>query len=216
MKLKVMLLIYLLSISAPVMAIVINLPSDFNILLSEQNSTSLYFYSEPGDYIGQGHEWSYKQGDGDFWIGFNLDNGVAFRFNNSRYVPFGESVTWTTDFAAALEEGLQVGYYENATRFPFQDFNSNGLNISGDGRGSNRLGGHFEILEILLGPEDTVMRFDALFVQYSENESAMGTPALFGRVRYNSNFQVIPEPSSILLFCMGSIGLLIFRKIKNG
>jgi hypothetical protein len=189
------------------------LPSNFNNNLAEQYGTSLYFYSEPGDYVGQGREWFYAPTDGKFSISRNFDKGVNFGFSNFGLVDFQESTWWNANFAAPFEQTLMPGFYDGATRFPFQNASKSGLDFGGDGRGCNRLGGRFDILEAKYESDGTVSSFDAVFAQYCENEAATGTPALFGRVRYNaSNTDVASTPESSGILGLVGFGTLALWK----
>ncbi len=175
------------------------IPSGFNDSLAQQYSTSLYFYSEPGDYIGQGQQWFYAPTDGVFSISRNFDNGISFYFNNFNLVDFQDSTWWNADFTAPFQQTLIPGFYDFTTRFPFQSDNQPGLSITGDGRGCNQSGGRFDVLEAQYGSDGIINSFDAIFSQYCENETAQGSPALFGRVRYNAaDSTAVPEPSSLL------------------
>jgi PEP-CTERM motif len=180
-----------LGISTSAWSASFQLPTNFNDSLAQQYSTSLYFYSQTGDYVGQGREWFYSPTDGTFSISRNFANGIGFSFNNS--------TRWSADFAAPFQQTLIPGFYDSATRFPFQASNTPGLNVSGAGRGCNVSGGRFDVLQAQYGSNGAVQSFDAIFSQYCENITAQGTPALYGRVRYNAgNSTGVPEPSSLL------------------
>jgi hypothetical protein len=145
-----------LGISTSAWSASFQLPTNFNDSLAKQYSTSLYFYS----------------------ISRNFANGIGFSFNNS--------TRWSADFAAPFQQTLIPGFYDSATRFPFQASNTPGLNVSGAGRGCNVSGGRFDVLQAQYGSNGAVQSFDAMFSQYCENITAQGTPALYGRVRYNA------------------------------
>ncbi len=137
-------------------------------------ATYLYFNSEPGDYIGQGREQTLTDEDGVFTATTNYDNGVSIRYNGTTW--------WNLNFAAPNEEQLQPGPYEDATRFPFQSPTEPGLDVSGDGRGCNKLTGRFDILEISYNADGEIDRFAADFEQHCEGVD----PALYGSIRINS------------------------------
>ncbi|WP_417908504.1 hypothetical protein [Candidatus Electronema sp. PJ] len=143
----------------------------------------LYYRSETGDYIGQGKEKTYTDADLTFSASKNYDNGVTVSMENFTDTPF---LWWDANFAAPGDVLLQVGVYENATRFPFQASNVPGLDFSGDGRGCNELTGRFEVKEIVYGAGDTITSFAADFEQHCEG----GEAALYGSVRYNSDVPV--------------------------
>jgi len=73
---------------------------------------------------------------GTFFANRNFDNGVSIFYS-------GGGHSWNLDFAAPFDAPLTPGTYANATRWPFQANGVPGLNISGDGRGSNTLTGSF-------------------------------------------------------------------------
>ena len=67
-------------------------------------------------------------------------------------------------------------------RFPFQDPGHPGLDVSGDGRGSNTLTGWFRVDEVAYGPNGEVLVFAATFEQHSEGKPRR----LRGQVYYNA------------------------------
>lgn len=178
--------------------------------------TTLYYFSEPGDYIGQGETVWVSDTDGfDFFVSRNFDNGISFSINNFNdpTVPFQDQQWWNLDFAAPFNADLVAGPYEGATRFPFQDASEPGLSFSGNGRGCNTLTGRFDILEVSYAPAGDVQQFAANFEQHCEG----GDPALFGQIRYNSTVPVepVPIPAAIWLFGSGLIGLIGIAKRKK-
>src|SRR5207245_7963884 len=88
---------------------------------------------------------------------------------------------WDLDFAAPGNATLTPGSYLNATRFPFQAFNVPGLDVSGQGRGSNTLTGKFTVIQAVYEAGGAVGRFDATFEQHSEG----ATHALTGEIKFN-------------------------------
>jgi len=167
----------------------IDLPVGFDEELAVSETTSVYFFSEPGDFVGQGQEVFLTTDDGSFLISSNSDNGVGIR------TP-GLFTSFTADFVAPMNAILTTGLFEDARRFPFQSATEPGFNFSGDGRGSNMLSADFEILEIAFDASGDPIAFDAIFEQHSEFRE----PALFGRVRFNASaVNAVPEPSSLLV-----------------
>lgn len=141
--------------------------------------TSLFFNSQPGDWVGQGMVKTWTDADGSFSASADTTgNHVAINFSGNG---FPSSDWWYLDFDAAGTAALAPGYYGNATRYPFNATNANGLNVSGDGRGSNTLTGNFTVKQANFGAGGTVTGFSADFEQHSEG----GTPALFGTINYH-------------------------------
>ena len=92
---------------------------------------------------------------------------------------------WDITFVAPRGgDGLKVGEFPDAKRYPFHD-TFPGLNFSGNGRGSNKLTGKFVVWE-LEKEGDTVKKLAIDFVQNSEGRTA--TP-LCGMLRYNSSLE---------------------------
>ncbi len=150
-------------------------------------TTSLTMNSQPGDYIGQGKTYGYTSASGKFTVSRNYDNGVSFSYT-SALNPGTD--WWYVDFAAPNNQTLVPGVYNNAARFPFQSANQPGLDVSGQGRGSNTLTGSFNVLQAVYAADGSVVSFDATFVQYSDNS----TGALTGEIKYNAG----ATPSGIL------------------
>ncbi len=150
--------------------------------------TSLSMVSDPGDWIGGGRSYLFSAADGNFTITRYGTNSVYISYQGNGF-PNGE--WWYLNFAAPSGNTLQPGLYTGATRYPFQGPNQPGLDISGDGRGSNMLTGQFRVNELTFGPDSDVVSFSATFEQHSEN----AVPALRGNIRYNAQL-LITSPGS--------------------
>lgn len=162
--------------------------------------TALYYFSQPGDYIGGGLEQTLTPENGNFGISSNFNGGVNFSINNFNSSEPDNFIWWNLEFAAPQRTALIPGLYDRAIRYPFQPSNRPGLSFSGNGRGCNQLGGRFQVIEANYGSGGTIERFDALFEQHCEDELAIG-PAVFGRVRYNASVipsKSVPEPATLL------------------
>ena len=146
-------------------------------------STLLYFNSEPGDFIGQGQQFSFTPADGTITASRNFDNGITIEFDGADL--------WFLDFVAPGDAALQPGQYEGATRFPFQSPTRPGLDVSGDGRGCNKLTGRFVVLEVVYGAGGSVQKLAVDYEQHCEG----GAPALYGSVRFNSAVPIEPRLS---------------------
>jgi len=140
-------------------------------------TTTLTMVSDPGDYIGQGQTYNYSPATGTITIERNYDNGVSISYREPGFTHW-----WDFRFAAPDEGLLVPGLYSSAMRFPFQDPGHPGLDVSGDGRGSNTLTGWFRVNEVAYGPTGDVLVFSATFEQHSEGR----VPALRGEIRYNA------------------------------
>lgn len=145
-------------------------------------ATGLIMDSPEGDYIGQGQSYYYTPSDGTFAVSRNYDNGVSIRFSSTSHY-------WNLDFAAPGRAALSVGTYDYAARFGSQAANQPGLEVSGDGRGSNGLTGSFTVKEVVYGDAGQVVAFDATFAQRSGETG----PPLRGEVLFRSSNTLPPR-----------------------
>ena len=146
--------------------------------------STLYFQSQPGDFIGQGQTATYTDIDGSFGA-----NGGGTRRIDVAFTSVGFS--WFLNFEAPEGQVLGAGMYEGATRWPFQSPTRPGLDVSGDGRGCNTSNGRFLVLEATYDVSGEVMSFAADFEQHCEGV----TPALYGAIRFNSALPFVPRLS---------------------
>ncbi|MBD1902739.1 hypothetical protein NDI44_11595 [Trichocoleus sp. DQ-A3] len=183
----------------------------------EEFSTGLYFWSQPGDYIGLGLEQIFTPADVNFEVFRNTDNSVSFSANNFGRSNWENPIWWYLDFAAPKDMPLVTGNYGGAYRFPFQSPTHPGLSVSGDGRGCNTLTGQFIVLDAAYGSSGNVERFDAIFQQNCEGFM----PPLYGRIRYNATVtsepvESVPEPMMTLgLLGIGGLMLTQRRRLRH-
>ncbi len=136
--------------------------------------SQLTLTSEPGDYIGQGQSYVYKDADSAFKYSTNYDNGITVSITNS-------NTWWTLNLAAPGNAQIQPGVYEQAARFPFQPADKPGLDFSGNGRGCNTLTGKFKVSEVSYDTDGILTSLSATFEQHCEGNVA----ALYGTINYN-------------------------------
>jgi uncharacterized delta-60 repeat protein len=168
-------------------AYTVNEDSTLNVTQTTGGTTSLTMNSQPGDYIGAGHTYAYTPATGTFSVSHSSnDNYVGFSYSEAA----NSGVWWYVDLEAPNGAPLTPGYYAGAVRYPFQASNQPGLDISGEGRGSNTLTGNFTVVQAVYGANGQVISFDATFEQHSEGAA----PALFGEIKYNYS----PTPAGVL------------------
>ncbi len=141
--------------------------------------SSLTMQSDPGDWVGGGQSYNLTSANATIQVSANVTtdpNVVGIRVSSpTTGNNFGLS------FKAPGTAPLMPGTYSNAARYPFEGPNTPGLDVSGDGRGSNTLTGQFTIVQAVFNASGTVQNFDATFIQHSEGAA----PALKGEIRYN-------------------------------
>ncbi|MCI0743108.1 MAG: Ig-like domain-containing protein [Gemmataceae bacterium] len=156
---------------------------DGSLVIGVSPASRLHMFSDPGDFIGQGLIWDFTPATAAFSARTNFDNGVEVLVD-----PPGAVERWTLNFAAPGSVPLTPGVYLNATRWPFQEDNEPGLDVSGYGRGLNRLLGQFTIYDVAYGSGTTVTRFAASFVQQDHNFDDTLEPPLHGTIVFNSTY----------------------------
>lgn len=164
--------------------------------------TAFYYTSSPQSWVGHGETVTVTPAEGfEFMAQPNFANGVSFAINDFLTNPdFQKTRWWYLDFVAPFSALLTVGFYDHATRFPFQDAENPALDFSGNGRGNNMLTGFFEVLEAVYAADGSVLRFAADFTQFDEGFADWWNR---GSIRFNSDIPLIvsevPEPSTGLV-----------------
>lgn len=144
--------------------------------------TSFYF-SGPNSYVSGGETELITTNNGTIEFDTNnytYDHGLHLLLTTTA----GE--WWSFDASTIDGSELQVGLYTNATRFPFNNGNSPGLDFSGCGRGDNTLTGWFKV-ESVVYSNSVLISAAVDFVQYDEGILSEETT---GTVHYN----VTPPP----------------------
>lgn len=141
--------------------------------------TSLTMTSQPGDYVGQGQQYSFTMADGVWRLGTYGPNNCLVQFHNANYTQ-----TWTLIIGAPIGSKLAVGTYDGAVRLATAT--QPGLDVSGDGRGCNTATGSFIVKAVTY---DLTGYPTALWVDFIEHcEGA--PPTLSGELIYNVELAV--------------------------
>ncbi len=144
--------------------------------------------SQPGDYIGAGKTYNFTAPSATFTAQV-LGSGS---YTNDVDIAVTSGNDWFYyDFAAPNLARLVPGVYTGATRWPFEAANTPGLDIDGDGRGSNTLTGQFTVYQALYDGTGQITDFSASFEQHSEG----ATPALTGQILYHA---ALNRPAGVL------------------
>jgi hypothetical protein len=121
---------------------------------------TLVLDSEPGDFVGEGRLSTFT--DGLFTLTHD-PAGVVVNFQSTDRVHW-----WTLDFAPPRVETLGTGFYDHASRYPFNSPTYPGLSVYGEGRGCNKLTGRFVVREIEWDLSGEVVKLAADFEQHCE------------------------------------------------
>jgi hypothetical protein len=139
---------------------------------------SFVMLDSPGhEYIGQAEHWHWSPWNARIRVGRNADGGIAFEVDEG-----GD--TWHLDFVAAGGGAPQVGVHANAMRWPGNAASVPGLQVIGAGRACPVIEGRFEVSELALAEDGSVLAFAADFAQICEGFS----PTLRGSVRWRAAF----------------------------
>ncbi|MDP8908228.1 MAG: hypothetical protein M3N47_03755, partial [Chloroflexota bacterium] len=125
--------------------------------LAYGGSTRVELASDPGDFIGQGQEYSYVPANAAI-----VARGTRRRVSFS--VDAANGSWWSADFAAPTGDILAPGHYPAATRYPFNGSGA-GLSVTGQSRGCNTLTGEFTVTDASFEPDGSVRTFGVTFVQ---------------------------------------------------
>lgn len=140
--------------------------------------------SSRGSYVIPAGEYYYDESDLSFVANNFLSNSSYYQ--SAPYFGWGG---WRLEFGGFRNTPLTTGVY-SATRFPF---GRPGFDVTGFGRGHNKLVAGFEVLDVAY-EGNTPTRFAATF---SLNNT------MTGRVSYNSEaFFEVPEPTTLGLFAL--------------
>jgi hypothetical protein len=143
-------------------------------LVGAAPTTSVVMLSDPGDYIGGGQPRFFHPGNGSITISGNAEyftisvSGGSIGTDNFSMV-----------FAGPPGENLHTGLYTGAQRAPFRQSGHAGMDIYGDGRGCNEVGGRFDVKDFHVGGNGIPDRLWISYEQHCEN----GMSALFGEIR---------------------------------
>jgi hypothetical protein len=138
----------------------------------------VYLQSDPGDFVGQGQTYTYTQANAILAVtasGGHLAvsiNGDTFWFGNFQ----------TMNFLSQL----QLGYYPDLERYPFNNPVKGGLDWSGGG-GCNTLQGWF-VVDNVTYVGSTLTSIDLRFEQHCEGAA----PALHGAIHWTSSDTTTP------------------------
>ena len=131
----------------------------------------VYLESETGDYIGQGGTYTYTPAETQMSVS---STGALFS------VSINDSEWWNGDFQGMnFLSRLEVGYYGDLQRYPFQNPVKGGLSWYGQGRGWNQLVGWFVVDSVTYDGVD-LTAIDLRFEQHCEGRTA----ALNGEIHW--------------------------------
>lgn len=168
--------------SRAVPAALVAAPDTYTVAMNERlfvgptGRTTLSMQSDVGDYIGLGKTYTLDPVGGTFTAS-GINDGVRFAYSGNEPV---NASWWNLAFAGPQGSGLQVGTYADVVRYPFQPPTAAGMDISGEGRGSNELSGTFRVLAVAYDSDGVAERFHATFEQHGEHAG----PALRGEFLY--------------------------------
>ena len=186
-------------------------PADIANLLTFRSQiasdpTGVYLTGQPGDFVVGDQTLTFLPSNASISVTGTRKSGVHVFLDTPGFSHF-----WFLDFVTPQSLDFAAGDWGGAARAPFNSPTKPGLDVSGDGRGSNTLTGQFDVLQAEFGPDGNISRFDVIFEQHSEG----GGSAAFGRVRFNSTVSAVPAPSGLILVGLGAV-VIIARRLRPG
>ncbi len=142
------------------------------------SGTYIFIDGIEGDYVSQGEKIVETLTTGDFSVSRDSNDQSHLQFSF-----YNDESYWNINLKAPRDSSLSVGEYLNATRYPFQDESSAGLELSGMHRGCNTLYGHFEIFELEESSNDEIQK---LAVNLTQICGSGESPELKAYIRFNS------------------------------
>ncbi|MEP7156889.1 MAG: hypothetical protein ABI905_14010 [Betaproteobacteria bacterium] len=148
-------------------------------------NATLYFHSQPGDYIGNAKTQTIAPADNYAVMLTSTPKRIALRF--SHFDSPGPKGTWW-DLSLVGPDGadLAVGKYNRTYQSASLSPGVAGLDFSGDGRGCSPAG-RFEIFALSRGVSGEISE---LAVDFEIFCYGYYTPGLYGKVRYNSSITI--------------------------
>ncbi|MEO8671874.1 MAG: hypothetical protein ABI411_11205 [Tahibacter sp.] len=141
----------------------------------------LTYQSQTGDYIGQGQTQALTYTPGTI-TGQIYGNGIRLSSPN------GASPNWGITLTPRKSGTMKVGCFERSLRMNYDHQQQPQLDMSMASRGCNESIGRYKILELVRDPGTQAPLKVA--VDFVQNCSANGGPALFGKLRMNSDVSV--------------------------
>ena len=164
-----------------------------------------YIETSPLSTVGRGETITLASPDATFTTYRFFDQGVNTNGVNIRAGDEGRTLDLT--LVGPNNSLPTVGFYDNATRFPFMG-QGPGLTLISQAGGYNTVNGWFNVLQADYNADGSVRAFAVNFEQHGEGNSVMWER---GAVRYNSPIP-IPEPAAIAL----PILLALLRRRPRG
>ena len=153
--------------------------------------TAVVLDGEAGDYVSQGHEWTFVDPSKIFVMDLTTSNFLR--------VTIQSTSSWSIDLRAPDASTLVPGSYENAERASFASPGHPGLDVYGDGRGCNTVSGRFTIHEATWGSDGKPTVFAATLEQHCEGIG----PALFVELRIGSTWPLAALAANATAFAFG-------------
>ena len=151
-------------------------------LLPRREYTYLALQSNKGEWVGQGREWRMGSDDSAFeyvqYVYGKPESGVRVQVRSKTK----GGPDFRLCFAAPGEQLLQIGSYEGAVRHCIHE-GKPGMDVSGCGRGNNRLSGRFEVLDIAYGPQGPTR----LAINFEQDSECRASQTLTGSIRYHTS-----------------------------
>lgn len=150
----------------------------------------IYLQSEAGEYIGAGGTYLYTL----------ADTLITARSAGPEFeISIDGDEEWVGGFQGMYTVSrLEVGYYGDVERYPFQNPLKGGLSWTGEGRGCGTITGWF-VVDNVIYDGDALVEINLRFEQHCQGDG----PALHGKIHWNVNDPtvatgpIVPPPAGL-------------------
>jgi len=149
------------------------------------STTRFLMYSERGDWVGDGHDYSYDPSNASIWVKGSR-SGIHGGIDSA-----GD--WWYFNFTPPDGDALVAGStYTEARRYPFNS-PAAGIDVTGNGRGCNEQAGEFTISQLSFDPYGELERVGLYFEQHCGGEPS----ALYGILDFRAKPPTSPPDRSL-------------------
>ena len=155
---------------------------------------SLTMQSPPGEYLGQGHDYSYSRPQDQVWANLGYNQSVVYATVDGL-----NGDQWSLQFAAPNSQPLQDGEYLNAQGAPFQQAGYPGISVYSFAT-CQTITGQFDVLNIQY-TNNTLTYLDVTFEEHCDGAAA----ALTGEFIYTPPPPLPPLSLAVQIHKTGTV-----------
>lgn len=170
----------------------------------------LSYASSPTSWVGGGESIYLTDADPFYFIvGRTYDHGISIMVNDYQHNSISHlQRDWFLLFSDPYNLPLELGHYDDVARHPFNPIGTPGMDIFGNGRGNNIIGGFFEVLEVEYGQRSGIFdlpEIEKLAIDFTMLDESDSSKWMVGSFRFNSAIPTLSIPEPPMLGLMGFV-----------